>query len=89
MIISDASVVSELMRPTPAAVVLAWLRRQTGSNLFTTAITATPASPRPTRGRTGRAVLGEPSAGAGGSAWLAVGECGYLVRERGGEPVDG
>jgi hypothetical protein len=65
MIISDTSVVSELMRPTPAAVVLVWLRRQTGSNLFTTAIIATPASPRPTHGRTGCAVLGEPSVGGG------------------------
>jgi toxin FitB len=40
MIILDTNVVSELMRPAPAPVVLAWLRQQTGSNLFTTAITA-------------------------------------------------
>jgi hypothetical protein len=40
MIILDTNVVSELMRPSPAPVVLAWLRQQTGSELFTTAITA-------------------------------------------------
>ena len=40
MIILDTNVVSELMRRSPAPVVLAWLRRRTGSELFTTAITA-------------------------------------------------
>jgi toxin FitB len=40
MIILDTNIVSELMRPTPAPTVLAWLRRQTGSDLYTTAITA-------------------------------------------------
>jgi predicted nucleic acid-binding protein len=40
MMILDTNVVSELMRPTPAPVVLAWLSRQPGSDLYTTAITA-------------------------------------------------
>jgi toxin FitB len=40
MIILDTNVVLELMRPSPASVVLAWLRQQTGSELYTTAITA-------------------------------------------------
>jgi predicted nucleic acid-binding protein len=40
MIILDTNVVSELMRPSPAPVVLAWLRQQTDTELFTTAITA-------------------------------------------------
>lgn len=40
MIILDTNVVSELMRPSPAPVVLAWLGRQANAELFTTAITA-------------------------------------------------
>jgi hypothetical protein len=40
MIVLDTNVVSELMRPSPAPAVLGWLRRQTGSDLYTTAITA-------------------------------------------------
>jgi toxin FitB len=40
MIILDTNVVSELMRPAPAPAVLAWLRRQAGSDLYTTAVTA-------------------------------------------------
>jgi toxin FitB len=40
MIVLDTNVVSELMRPTPAPPVLAWLRRQAGGDLYTTAITA-------------------------------------------------
>lgn len=40
MIILDTNVVSELMRPAPAPVVLTWLRRQAASDLYTTAITA-------------------------------------------------
>lgn len=39
MIVLDTNVVSELMRPSPAAVVLAWLQRQTRGSLATTAIT--------------------------------------------------
>jgi toxin FitB len=40
MIILDTNVVSELMRTSPAPVVLTWLRQQNGRELFTTAITA-------------------------------------------------
>lgn len=39
MIILDTNVVSELMRPAPDPIVLAWLREQPGSDLYTTAIT--------------------------------------------------
>ena len=39
MIVLDTNVVSELMRPKPAPVVLAWLRRQVAADLFTTAVT--------------------------------------------------
>jgi hypothetical protein len=40
MIVLDTNVVSELMRPLPAPVVLTWLRHQEPGDLFTTAITA-------------------------------------------------
>jgi predicted nucleic acid-binding protein len=40
MIVLDTSVVAELMRPSPARVVLAWLRQRDSAELFTTAITA-------------------------------------------------
>jgi predicted nucleic acid-binding protein len=39
VIVLDTNVVSELMRASPAPVVLAWLRRQVGTELFTTAVT--------------------------------------------------
>lgn len=39
MIVLDTDVVSELMRPAPAASVVTWLRGQPGHELFTTAIT--------------------------------------------------
>ena len=39
MIVLDTNVVSELMRPSPAPEVVAWLRRQDGASLATTAIT--------------------------------------------------
>ncbi len=39
MIILDTNVVSELMRPKPIPAVMAWLRRQAGNELYTTAIT--------------------------------------------------
>lgn len=39
MIVLDTNVVSELMRPQPASTVLAWLRKQPGNDLYTTAIT--------------------------------------------------
>jgi toxin FitB len=39
MIVLDTNVVSELMRPSPAEVVLAWLRQRDSAELFTTAIT--------------------------------------------------
>ena len=39
MIILDTNVVSELMRPAPAEVVLQWLAAQPSADLFTTAIT--------------------------------------------------
>jgi toxin FitB len=40
MIVLDTNVVSELMRPSPVLAVLGWLRRQPGSDLYTTAVTA-------------------------------------------------
>jgi predicted nucleic acid-binding protein len=40
MIVLDTNVVSELMRPSPAGVVLSWLRQRDNAELFTTAITA-------------------------------------------------
>lgn len=40
MILLDTNVVSELMRPEPAAAVLAWLRAQSLRDLATTAVTA-------------------------------------------------
>ena len=39
MIVLDTNVVSELMRPSPAAEVIGWVRRQEGGSLATTAIT--------------------------------------------------
>ncbi len=39
MIIIDTNVVSELMRPTPAAQVQSWAASQSGRDLYTTAIT--------------------------------------------------
>lgn len=39
MIVLDTNVVSELMRPSPAAEVVAWLRAQDRGSLATTAIT--------------------------------------------------
>jgi predicted nucleic acid-binding protein len=39
VIVLDTNVVSELMRPKPAPVVMTWLRDQHGHDLFTTAIT--------------------------------------------------
>ncbi len=39
MIVLDTNVVSELLRPAPAAEVVAWLRRQEAASLATTAIT--------------------------------------------------
>jgi len=39
MIILDTNVLSELMRPTPSARVVAWAQKQSASELFTTAIT--------------------------------------------------
>jgi predicted nucleic acid-binding protein len=39
MIIVDTDVVSELMKPSPSALVVEWVRARTGSELFTTAIT--------------------------------------------------
>lgn len=38
MIVLDTNVVSELMRPSPAAEVVAWLRRQDLGSLTTTAV---------------------------------------------------
>lgn len=40
MIIVDTNVISELMRPSPAQMVLDWLGRRANSDLCTTAITA-------------------------------------------------
>jgi toxin FitB len=39
MIIVDTNVVSELMRPAPAQAVTDWVRRQSGRDVYTTAIT--------------------------------------------------
>lgn len=39
MIILDTNVVSELIRPSPAAAVLTWLRRYPAADLSTTAMT--------------------------------------------------
>lgn len=39
MIVLDTNVLSEFMRPQPDERVVAWLNRQTRSNLFTTAVT--------------------------------------------------
>jgi len=39
MIVLDTNVVSELMRAEPAAAVLAWLQRNSGGGLHTTAVT--------------------------------------------------
>ena len=39
MIVLDTNIVSELMRSTPASVVLAWLNEHPDKDLFTTAIT--------------------------------------------------
>jgi toxin FitB len=38
MIIVDTNVLSEEMKPVPAASVLSWFRRQSAVNLFTTAV---------------------------------------------------
>jgi toxin FitB len=39
MIVLDTNVVSELMRPEPAPVVVAWLQHSSGYGLYTTAVT--------------------------------------------------
>jgi predicted nucleic acid-binding protein len=39
VIVLDTNVLSEFMRPQPDECVVAWLNRQTRSNLFTTAVT--------------------------------------------------
>lgn len=39
MIIVDTNVVSELMKPSPSALVVEWLRARDGAELFTTSIT--------------------------------------------------
>jgi predicted nucleic acid-binding protein len=39
MIVLDTNVVSELMRPSPAAEVVAWLRSRSAAELATTAVT--------------------------------------------------
>jgi len=39
MIVIDTNVASELMRPTPDTRVVAWMRAQDGSELYTTSIT--------------------------------------------------
>ena len=41
MIVVDTNVLSEEMRPVPAASVLAWFRRQSAASLFTTAVCQT------------------------------------------------
>src|SRR5215467_13283329 len=38
MIVVDTNVLSEEMKPIPAASVLAWFRRQSAADLFTTAV---------------------------------------------------
>ena len=39
MIVLDTNIVSEMMRPAPEALVVAWLTSQAASGLFTTALT--------------------------------------------------
>ena len=39
MIVLDTNVLSELMRPAPAATVMNWVATQSGANLFVTTIT--------------------------------------------------
>ena len=39
MIVIDTNVVSELMRPSPASVVVSWIRSQPDHELYTTSIT--------------------------------------------------
>jgi predicted nucleic acid-binding protein len=39
MIVLDTNILSEVMRPAPAEVVLAWLASQPSSRLFITTIT--------------------------------------------------
>jgi len=39
MIVLDTNVVSELMRAEPAPAVVAWLRKNSGDGLYTTAVT--------------------------------------------------
>jgi predicted nucleic acid-binding protein len=39
MIVLDTNVVCELMRPEPAPAVLAWMQRNSGYGLYTTAVT--------------------------------------------------
>lgn len=39
MIVLDTNVISELMRPMPAPIVLSWFAQQDGSELFLTTIT--------------------------------------------------
>jgi toxin FitB len=39
MIVADTNVVSELMRPSPSARVLDWLRDQPGREVYTSAVT--------------------------------------------------
>ncbi len=39
MIILDTNVVSEVLRPEPESRVLAWLEKQPGNSVFTTAVT--------------------------------------------------
>lgn len=39
MIVVDTNVVSELMKPSPSAPVIEWIRGRTGSELYTTSIT--------------------------------------------------
>jgi predicted nucleic acid-binding protein len=39
MIILDTNVLSELMRPTPSARLVAWVAKQSATELFTTSIT--------------------------------------------------
>jgi predicted nucleic acid-binding protein len=39
MIVVDTDVASELMRPTPDARVVAWIRAQDSGELYTTSIT--------------------------------------------------
>jgi predicted nucleic acid-binding protein len=38
MIVLDTNVVSELMKPSPSAVVASWVRRRRGGELYTTSI---------------------------------------------------